>query len=125
MEGKRLYGLRGAVFCEDDPQDIERRVAELYDELIVGNGLAEADIVSLVFSVTPDLTSLNPAAALRRSGRGGELALFSLQESRADGGRPRTIRVLIHCYAPAGSPPRHAYLNGAEVLRPDRAGASK
>jgi chorismate mutase len=120
MEGKRLYGLRGAVRCENDAGDIELRVAQLFDALVAGNGIVEDDIVSLVFSVTPDLTARNPAAALRRSGRGRDLALFSVQESAADGGMPGVVRVLLHCYADVGSKLRHAYLNGAEALRPDR-----
>ncbi len=120
MDSKRLYGLRGAVFCENDAADIELRVAQLYDELTTANALNDEDIVSFVFSVTPDLTALNPAAALRRSGRGGDLALFSVQESIADGGFPRVVRALVHCYAPIGAKLKHAYLNGAEALRPDR-----
>ena len=120
MEAKRLYGLRGAVCCINDPDDIGLRVAQLFDALVADNGIAEEDIVSLVFSVTPDLTSRNPAAALRKSGRGGDLALFSVQESAADGGLPGVIRVLLHCYVPSGATLKHAYLNGAEILRPDR-----
>lgn len=120
MMGKRLYGLRGAIFCSNDSADIERRAAELYDALVPANGLAEDDIVSLTFSVTADLRASNPAAALRRSGRGAALALFAVAEAESDGAFPGTLRVLIHCYAPEGKPPRHAYLNGAEALRPDR-----
>jgi len=122
MEGKRLYALRGAVFCLNDPQDIELRVTQLYDSLILNNCLSEDDVVSITFSVTSDLTAKNPAAALRKSGRGGDLALFSVQESLADGGRSGVIRVLLHCYAKEGITLRHAYLNGAETLRPDRGG---
>jgi chorismate mutase len=120
MNSKRLFGLRGAVCCANHPDDIELRVAQLYDALMVNNGLSEADVVSLIFSVTPDLTARNPAAALRKSGRGENLALFSVQESVADGGLPGVIRVLVHCYAAEGAKLRHAYLNGAEILRPDR-----
>ncbi|MDR1929402.1 MAG: chorismate mutase [Treponema sp.] len=32
------------------------------------------------------------------------------------------MRVLLHCYLEEGRAPRHVYLNGAEALRPDRAG---
>ena len=120
MVGKRLYGLRGAVFCKNDPLDIQSRVSQLYDALMSENGLVEDEVVSLTFSVTPDLTAKNPAAALRASGRAKELALFSVQESAADDGRAGVIRVLIHCYAKEGATLRHAYLNGAEILRPDR-----
>jgi chorismate mutase len=119
---KRLYALRGATRCLNKAEDMVLRVSALYDALLGQNNLAEGDMVSLIFSVTADLDADNPAAALRRSGRAGELALFSLQETAVLGGLERTIRVLIHCYLEEGSVPRHVYQNGAEVLRPDRAG---
>jgi chorismate mutase len=118
--GKRLFALRGATQCLNEAGDITRQVSVLYDELLRQNRLTEEDIVSLVFSVTADLDALNPAAALRRSGRAADLALFAVQEARVRGGLDRTIRVLLHCYLDEGSRPRHLYRNGAEILRPDR-----
>jgi chorismate mutase len=121
MDMKKLCALRGAFCCLNDEDDIIRETAACYDRLLEENRLAEADIVSLLFSVTPDIDALNPAAALRRSGRGGELSLFVQQEPVFQGSLKRVIRLLIHCYLEEGSPPRHVYQNGAEVLRPDRA----
>jgi chorismate mutase len=117
---KKLFALRGATRCLNQEQDIAKQVSALYDELLGANRLAEEDIVSLIFSVTGDLDAQNPAAALRQSGRGGDLALFALQEAAVSGGLERTVRVLIHCYLAEGAVPRHIYRNGAEVLRPDR-----
>jgi chorismate mutase len=101
---------------------MEQQVRALYDALLLENKLEEPDIVSVLFSVTGDLDAENPAAALRRSGRAADLALFSLREAEVQGGLERTIRVLIHCYMEETARPRHIYRNGAEVLRPDRAG---
>jgi chorismate mutase len=117
---KRLFALRGATQCENDPQDMVEQVAALYDGLLFQNKLEEPDLVSVLFSVTPDLDAMNPATALRKSGRAGDAALFSLQESAAKGSLEKTIRVLIHCYMPCGAVPRYVYRNGAEVLRPDK-----
>jgi chorismate mutase len=117
---KRLFALRGATQCKNEDEDIIRQVAALYDELLTKNHLEEADIVSVVFSVTGDINAKNPAAALRFSGRAADLALFALQEAEVQGGLERTIRVLIHCYLPQTSRPCHVYRNGAEILRPDR-----
>ncbi|MDR2050059.1 MAG: chorismate mutase [Treponema sp.] len=116
---KKLAALRGAVRAENTEKDIAEQVVLLYDRLLLSNNLAEEDIVSVIFSVTGDIDALNPAAALRKSGRAGELALMVFQEGRFSGGLSRTIRVLVHCNL-EGSP-RHVYMNGAEVLRPDRA----
>jgi chorismate mutase len=117
---KKLCALRGAFCCLNDGEDITRETAACYDRLLGENQLAEEDIVSLLFSVTPDIDALNPAAALRRSGRGGGLALFVQQEPVFRDSLQRVIRLLIHCYLEEGRPPRHAYQNGAEILRPDR-----
>jgi chorismate mutase len=122
---KRLYALRGATQCLNEAEDMVLQISALYDALLSQNNLSEGDLVSLIFSVTADLDACNPAAALRRSGRAGDLALFTLQEAAVPGGLERTVRVLIHCYMEDGSVPRHVYQNGAEVLRPDRAGISK
>ncbi|GAB6391886.1 MAG: chorismate mutase [Treponematales bacterium] len=120
MEGKRLYALRGAVQCLNDERDIGKQTAALYDALLERNGLAEADIVSVIFSVTGDLDARNPATALRQAGRAADAALFVTQEAFVAGGLPRTIRALVHCCLPEGAAPVHVYLNGAEDLRPDR-----
>ena len=124
MAQKKLFALRGATRCLNEAQDITAQVAALYDELLRKNGLAEADIVSVMFSVTRDLDALNPAAALRQSGRGASLALFAVQEAFAQTDLDGVVRVIIHCYMAEGSVPRHVYCNGAEVLRPDRASGS-
>jgi chorismate mutase len=120
MTEKKVFALRGAARCRNEEEDITQQVAALYDELLAANCLAEGDIISLIFSVTGDLDAKNPAAALRQSGRGGDLALFSLQEADVRGGAERIIRILLHCYLNSDAFPRHIYRNGAEVLRPDR-----
>jgi len=120
MSGNHLYALRGATQCINTAEDISRQVSLLYDSLLEKNHLAEDDIVSVIFSQTGDLDAHNPAAALRQAGRAGELALFAVQEAATVDAFSRVIRVLIHCYLPEGTQPRHVYRNGAEVLRPDR-----
>jgi chorismate mutase len=120
VRGKRLYALRGAAQCKNEPGDITEQVGRLYDELLARNNLAEQDIISIQFSVTADLDALNPATGLRNYGRAGEASLFVLQEAAVRGGLERTVRTLIHCYLEEGSRPSHVYRNGAEVLRPDR-----
>jgi chorismate mutase len=117
---KRLYALRGASQCENTVNDICEQVTLMYDELLSANKLDENEIVSVVFSVTKDLTAVNPCSALRKKGRAGELALFSAAEPECAGSLERTVRALIHCYLDDGSKACHVYRNGAEVLRPDR-----
>jgi chorismate mutase len=118
--GKRLFALRGAAQCKNEPEDITEQAGRLYDELLARNNVAEPDIVSIVFSVTADLDALNPATGLRRYGRAGEASLFAVQEAAVQGSLERTLRVMIHCYLDEAAQDRHVYRNGAEVLRPDR-----
>jgi chorismate mutase len=117
---KRLYALRGAAQALNTVDDICLQITLMYDEMLSANKLCENDIVSLIFSITNDLDVINPSTALRKCGRGGELALFSVLEPDCYGSLERTVRVIIHCYLDEGSKPCHVYRNGAEVLRPDR-----
>jgi chorismate mutase len=116
---KVLRALRGAVCVENDAGDIRQKTELVYDALLEKNGLAESDVVSLVFSLTPDLDAKNPAAALRDGGRAGSLALFCVQEAFIKGGLPRTIRLLLHCNMEETTPLHHVYTAGAEKLRPE------
>jgi chorismate mutase len=118
---KKLFALRGAARCVNSEEDIVRQVSAMYDEILSLNNITERDIVSLQFSVTCDIDAANPAAALRSTGRAKDVALFAVQEARSKDSLPRTIRCMLHCYMDGGTSPRHVYINGAEILRPDRA----
>ena len=120
MNEKTLKAIRGAVCSANNKAEIERKTAELYDRLLTANDLAETDILSLVFSVTADIDAQNPAGALRRSGRAGELAMMVLQEASVQDSLPGTIRVLVHAFMAGEKPVQHVYMEGAEKLRPDR-----
>jgi chorismate mutase len=118
---KKVIALRGAVCVKNDPADIITKIARVYELLLERNGIREEDIVSLVFSVTSDINAKNPAAALRESGQARDISLFSVQEPYIKGGLPGVIRLMLHCYAEDTATPSHVYIEGAEVLRPDRA----
>lgn len=121
----RLYGLRGAVCAENSTASITDAVSAMCSELFTLNAVSPADIVSIQFTITPDLTALNPAAALRKGKCSIDVsrcALFCSQEPVADHMLPATIRVLVTAYMQEGAEPRHVYIRGAEKLRPDFAG---
>jgi len=120
MGEKRLFALRGATRCLNSREDIQEQVVKMYDELLSANRLSVDDLVSVIFSVTADLNAINPASALRKTGRAKENALFVTQEANFSNSLERVIRVLMHCYLENGATPVHVYRNGAEVLRPDR-----
>ena len=117
---KRLFALRGAICAANNETDISHKSTALYDELLLRNNLNENNIVSVIFSLTRDLDAKNPASALREGGRAAETALFTVQEAFIQGAMDGVIRVMIHCYLDEDAKPVHVYLNGAELLRPDR-----
>ncbi|ULQ59979.1 chorismate mutase [Brucepastera parasyntrophica] len=113
----RLFAVRGAVCCENTKKSISELVPGLYREIIEKNSIPEPDIVSVLFSVTGDLTVLNPATALRNAGMAASVPLFCTAEPEIEGALPGVIRILLTCYAEIQ--PDHIYMNGAEILRPD------
>ena len=117
---ERLYAVRGATQVEhDDPQMIRDAVLEMYDTLYAANGLDVHRIVSVQFTVTQDLRSLNPATALRSREGSDTFALFCMQEPDIAGMLERTIRMLVYYYHDLGQTPKAVYLRGARQLRPD------
>ncbi|MGH2737090.1 MAG: chorismate mutase [Actinomycetota bacterium] len=117
---REVRALRGATtVARDSPDAIIDATAELLRELIARNALVLDDLISLVFTATPDLTAEFPAVAARGLGI-SDVALLSAQEIAVPGSLPRCIRVLAHCYS---TRPRadlhHVYLGDARELRTD------
>ena len=121
----RLQALRGAITCtEDSKAEIDAKTARLVKELFARNELAHDDVVSIIFTATPDLTAEFPATAARTALGLDGVALLGAQEQAVPHGTPHCIRVLVHCYSDR---PReqlqHVFLEGAAALRADLAGA--
>jgi chorismate mutase len=119
----RLYALRGATSVgADERQAILEATDELMRELLGRNGLSADDLVSCIFTLTPDLHAEFPAVAAREMGLSG-VPLMCAQELDVPGAMERVIRVMVHCYLPAGRAPQHVYLGDARALRLDLEGA--
>lgn len=121
MDTLRIRAIRGAVCVQNTADSIQESLRVLFNTIFAKNNIDEEHIVSIVFSVTDDITAINPASALRKAGFAHECALFCCAEPRFDGSLASVIRVLITYYSDKEAV--HVYLNGAEVLRPDRAGS--
>lgn len=118
---KKLVAIRGAVCAENTSESIARYVSEMCSHIFCKNNITPSDIVSIHFSLTSDLGVLNPAKALRETlPQFSSCALFCTQEANIVGMLPKTIRVMVTAYLDEGRDVVHAYMNGAEVLRPDR-----
>ena len=115
-----IKAVRGAICIKKDKKEfIINSVNELITQLFQNNSLNSDNVVSIVFSVTKDLKSLNPAAALRKNGY-ASIPLFCTQEPVCKGALKRVIRVLI-TYNSLEKKSAPVYINGAEKLRPDLA----
>jgi chorismate mutase len=117
---KRLCALRGATTVESDsPEQIAAATSELLNELTSRNALTPSDIISAIFTVTPDIVSDFPARAARNLGW-DEVSLLCTNEIPVTGALEHCIRVLIHAETTRDrSSIRHVYLRGARTLRPD------
>ncbi|SFI70122.1 chorismate mutase [Treponema bryantii] len=119
---KRLIAYRGAVCVENTAESITENVCLMCRELFSLNKIQAEDIVSLQFTITDDITVLNPATALRRGDCGLDITqvpLFCSQEAKIDGGMKFVVRALLTAYNDKNIERRNVYLNGAEKLRPD------
>ncbi len=117
---KRLCALRGATTVESDSgEQIAGATAELLTEIMQRNGLATGDVISAIFTVTPDIVSDFPARAARNLGW-EEISLLCTTEIPVTGALAHCIRVLIHAESDRDRANlRHVYLRGAKSLRPD------
>lgn len=117
-----VRAVRGAIQVDRDaPAEILAGTRDLLTEVLRANELAPAGLISIVFTLTPDLTSCFPAAAARDLGL-TDVPLMCATEVDVPGALPRVVRLLAHveCDRPR-SAVRHVYLRGAARLRPDLA----
>lgn len=114
-----VVAVRGATTVDqDEKEDVIARVNEMVDMIFKENSLNKFSVVSIIFSVTDDIISINPAAALRIRGGYADIPLFCTQEPKSIGALKRAIRVII-TWNGDNSEPKPCYLHGAKILRPD------
>lgn len=120
QSGQRLRALRGATsVATNDAGSIVSATEELLAAMLERNGVRHEDLVSIVFTSTPDLDAEFPAAAARRLGL-GDVPLLGASEVAVAGALPRCVRVLMHLYTERDyASLRHVYLGEARRLRTD------
>lgn len=98
---------------------IGKGTVELVVEVLRRNGLAVDDLISIFFTVTPDLVSAFPAAGARGLGL-SEVPMLCATEIGVPDALARVIRLLAHVRTDRPrSAIEHVYLRGAAQLRPD------
>jgi len=115
----RLKAVRGAITVEaDTPAAVDDAVHELLGQLVRANGIDDRDLVSAIFSATPDVRSRNPATSARGLGW-TDVPLMCVAELETDGMLERCVRVLLHVSVSDGRRLTPIYLGHAAGLRPD------
>jgi chorismate mutase len=115
-----VRAIRGAVRLDRDERDeLLGAVAELLTEILDRNQLSTDDLISVIFTATPDIRSEFPALGARLLGM-KDVPLLCAQEIDVRDAVPRVVRVMVYAETTAArSEIQHVYLRGAEVLRQD------
>jgi chorismate mutase len=111
-----VKGIRGAISVSGNtPEAIGEATHALLDAIRDKNQLRMEEVVSVFFTLTPDLDADFPARSARAAG--WDVPMLDMVEVDAPAGLPCCLRVLVH--VERSEPVQHAYLRGARLLRPD------
>ena len=115
-----VRAIRGAIqVAANERQEILDGTAELVTEVMKRNGLSTDEVISVIFSATPDLRAEFPALAARALGF-QEVPLLCCMEIDVPGAMPRVVRLMMHVDTPLRREDiQHVYLRGASALRLD------
>ena len=117
-----VRAIRGATTADENTREaILEATLELIAEIEEANDLKRADSISIIFTITPDLTAVFPAAAAREFGL-TFVPLLDMAAPAIDGALEKCIRIMIYINTDKTKEEiNHVYLRGAKVLRPDLA----
>lgn len=115
-----VRAVRGAIqLDEDEREHLLAGVRELITAVLDANDLLVDDLISVLFTATPDLHSEFPALAARELGI-VDVPLMCATEIDVANAMPRVVRLMAHVETDR---PRariqHVYLRGATSLRKD------
>lgn len=115
-----VRAVRGAIQIDANERDaVLEGAAELVREVLRRNALTNNDLISIVFTATPDINAEFPAYAARLMGM-TDVPLLCATEIGVPGAMPRVLRLLAHVETDrARGELAHPYLRGAAALRRD------
>ena len=122
MPVSAVRAIRGAIQLEvDEREHVLSSTRELVLAVLEANRLSKDDVISIMFTATPDVHSEFPAVAARELGL-GDVPLMCTQELDVAGAMPLVIRLMAHVNTTLTRPQvTHVYLRGAITLRQDLA----
>lgn len=119
-EMSSVRAIRGAVQASANTAEaIAAATKELLLEILKANSLSTDDFISVIFTVSPDLTAAFPAGSAREVGF-TDTPLICGVEIDVPGALERTIRVMAHVQSNLSKGEiTHIYLGAAKSLRRD------
>ena len=92
----RVRAVRGATTVAfNNPDLMDDAIRELLTTILIRNGIETSDIVSAMFTATPDLTCAFPARAARALGW-IDVPMLCAAEIDVPDAQPLCLRVLLH-----------------------------
>ena len=115
-----VRAIRGATQASaNSAEAIDSATKELLLEMLRANQLTPVEVISVLFTVSPDLNAAFPAGSARELGF-SEVPLICSVEIDVPGALERTIRVMAHVESSLSkSEISHIYLGAAKSLRRD------
>ncbi len=117
----QVRGIRGATnVAENTAEEVREATRELLQAILEANQITRFDdIVSAIFTTSPDLTAAFPAEAARALGM-EQVPLLCASEIAVPGAMPMCIRILLQINTTRRQDEMvHLYLRDAKRLRPD------
>lgn len=117
-----VRAIRGAIQLDTDEREhLLKSTAELLSKTLHANDIDTSQLISILFTATPDITSEFPALAARELGL-GDVPLMCFVEMDVKRALPRVIRIMVMAdIQKSRSEIQHIYLRGATALRLDLA----
>ena len=115
-----VRAIRGATTVENnEKEEIWAATEEMLSAIIKENGVKQEDMISITFTLTPDLNACYPAVRAREMGF-TNVPLMNMSELPVPGSLEKCIRVIVETNSDKKLDDiKHIYLRGAKKLRPD------
>jgi len=113
-----MKAVRGAITVENNSkEEIYKASQKLFESIMKENSLSKDEIISVIFTMTGDLTKGFPSTAVREKFGLNETPFLDLEHKYVEGALEKCIRVMI--FVDTDKKLKPVYLGKAKTLRKD------